>query len=498
MFKLKTEEEEIEAVGYVRQSDEREDKEDISEQTQRAKIKAYCDFNNIKLVEVFKDIDYSGFRISYTKRPGIMEAFKYCREHPKVKKFVVFNLSRLTRRKKDFHLIHSLLSSIDVDICSASEQLDFGTATGRLLTSMLVDFNEYYSDNLSDVMNDNKATNAEKGRWNGGPAPYGLKKNSDGGFTADGEKAITVKTMFRMTFEGKGPYLVAAWLRNQGILTETGVHWTPRRVRYVLKNVTYAGMQRWKGKFHKLANTETLISWEEFEYLQKTRFSKDNVWRGMHNRQLLSTLLRCPDCGSKMSSRKTTATSKRRYICDNKNSYGKCTSPNYDTETLDSAVIGLIGKLAKERYQPVHVLPELSEQTQKDQGISSIKKLQNELTVLEQAKQKVYDDYYLHQKLDETQFNSLMSRYDARQKDVTLMLEKIPLPTKTNYGDYDDVIDLFAEALDVLEPDEKRKAVGLVIQKVIPGNPAIIEFRWGEKREIPASAIKYGNRSVIY
>ncbi|MCM3747420.1 recombinase family protein [Paenibacillus pasadenensis] len=496
MLKLKTIEEDVEGIGYIRQSDERDDKEDISEQTQLSKIQAYCDYNGIKLVKVFKDIDYSGFRISYTKRPGIMEALKYCREHPKIKKFILFNLSRLTRRKKDFHLIQTALESISVDICSASEQLDFGSATGRLVTSVLVDFNEYYSDNLSDVVTANKQTNAEKGRWNGGPAPFGMIKNKEKGLSPDGENAILVRDSFRLALEGKGPYFIAKWLRSKNLLTKTGVSWTARRVRYMLTNCTYAGWQKWKGKLYALANTEPLISWDEFEYLQKTRFSKENVWRGMHNRQLLTTIMRCPHCGSKMSSRMTTAKKRRNYVCDNKNSNGRCLSPNFDTESLDSAVINLIGVLAKERYQTEHILPELTDQ--KEPGLTSIKKLQNELTILEQAKQKVFDDYYLHQKFDEAQFQNLMLRYDTRQKEVARKLEKIPLPTQNNYGELDDVIDLFAEAIEVLEPDEKRKAVGLIVEKIVPGNPAIVEFRWGETREIPAKAIRYGNRNVVY
>ncbi|BFH45168.1 recombinase family protein [Paenibacillus melissococcoides] len=125
------------AIGYIRQSDEREDKEDISEQTQLTKIKQYCEYNDLELVAVFKDIDYSGYRISYTKRPGLMEALRYLYSHKQVKKLVCYNLSRLTRRKKDFSLIHDSLESLHVDICSALEQLDFGTPNGRLFAGIL-------------------------------------------------------------------------------------------------------------------------------------------------------------------------------------------------------------------------------------------------------------------------------------------------------------------------------------------------------------------------
>ncbi|MBJ8192596.1 recombinase family protein, partial [Bacillus cereus] len=40
----------IKAIGYIRQSDEREDKEDISEKTQLTKIEQYCELNDWELV----------------------------------------------------------------------------------------------------------------------------------------------------------------------------------------------------------------------------------------------------------------------------------------------------------------------------------------------------------------------------------------------------------------------------------------------------------------
>lgn len=486
----------IEGIGYIRQSVEREDKEDISEQTQLTKIQGYCDFNNIKLVKVFKDIDYSGFRISYTKRPGIMDSLKYAQEHPSVKKFIIFNLSRLTRRKKDFQLIQNSLTSLQVDICSASEQLDFGSATGRLVTSILVDFNEYYSDNLSDVTNDNKKTNAEKGRWNGGPAPYGLKKENDG-FIADGEKAITIENIFALAKEGKGPYRISNWLQERKIMTETGVDWSPRRVRYVLNNPTYAAMQKWKGKYYPLSNSVALVKWEEdFLYIQSTLFGTDKVWRGKE-RQLLSSILKCPECGSRMHARYSTNKTIRKYVCSLKNSTGQCKSANFELSSLNNAVIELIGDMAKKQYGPEDILPEISDDPNK--GISSIRKLQEELSVLEEAKQKVFDDYYLNSKFSEDQFNALMIRYDKRQKEVSNLLEKIPLPHSKNFGSFDDVIEQFSEAIKVLSDEDKRRSIELIVEEITAGVPTLVHFKWGETKEIhPVEVKKYKQKLIMF
>ncbi|QHZ50870.1 recombinase family protein [Paenibacillus larvae] len=483
----------IKAIGYIRQSDEREDKEDISEQTQLSKIQQYCEFNDWELAEVFKDIDYSGFRIKYTKRPGIMQAIEYIKNNP-VQKLVIFNLSRLTRRRQDFLLIQESLNKLKVDICSTAEQLDFGSPTGRLVANILVNFNEYYSDNLSDVTMDSKKTNAEKGRWNGGPAPFGLKKQNDG-FVIDVEKADAIKLAFSMAKDGKGTYLIANKLNGLSVLTKTGKSWSPRRVRYVLTNPTYAGMQKWQGKFYPLKNCEKLVEWDDFMYIQDTLFGKEKVWKGKE-RHLLSSLLRCPVCGGKMHARFSTGKKSRRYVCNKKNTLGHCPSPNFDLPTLDDAVIQTIGVMSKMRYDTSEIIPQLNE-TQDDR-MNTLKKLHDEYNRLDAAKQKVFDDYYINNKLTEEQFNDLMKRYEKRQNEIDESLKKIPLPRSKTYGDYDDIIEEFVEALSELPKQEKRKSIELLIDKIIPGEPTQIFFKWGEVMEIIPKEIKKYNQKVYF
>lgn len=473
----------IQAIGYIRQSDEREDKEAISEDTQRMKIQQYCDLNNLELVEVFKDIDYSGFRISYLKRPGLMEAFEFIKNHPKVRKFVAFNLSRITRRKKEFTLIQETLQSHDIDICSTAEQLDFGSPTGRLVASILVDFNEYYSDNLSAVTSDNKLTNAERGRWNGGPAPFGLVKH-DGVFVSDGDKGEYVKHFFKLAYQGNGPYKISKWANNNGIKTETGVEWTPRRMRYLLTNSTYAGMQRWDGKYYELKGFDRLVSWDEFLYIQSTLFGKEKAWRGK-DRQLLTSVLRCSTCGKKMYSRRSGTAKKRRYVCCQKNESGGSSCPNIDLTSLDNAVIELVAEFTRTRYGEKSLKGELSS----DSNSSLISGLRLELDQIDRAKQKLFDDYYINQRIKEKDFEVAMKRFEEKQKEISKQLERIPMPNK-KFGDYDSLLKELGLAIASLPSDEIRKIIELAIDEIIPGEVATVKFKWGEIFTIPAKEKK--------
>ncbi|WP_138753512.1 recombinase family protein [Paenibacillus sinopodophylli] len=486
----------IEAVGYIRQSDEREDKEDISEQTQMAKIQSFCDMNNWKLVGVFKDIDYSGFRISYLKRPGLMNAFEYINSHKRVRKFVAFNLSRITRRKKDFILIHESLSKLKVDICSTAELLDFSSPTGRMVANILVNLNEYFSDNLSDITNDSKEINAKKGRWNGGPAPFGIIKK-DGVFIEDGFKAEAVKQAFHLAKEGKGTYIISNWLNSESILTHTGVKWTPRRVRYMLNNISYTAMQKWKGVLYPLMNFPSLVSTEDFMYIQRTLFGKDNMWRGK-NRQLLSSILRCPMCGSKMHSRQTSSKKTRRYVCSSKNSNGNCKSPVIDLPSLNDAILKRIVDISNGRYSKEQISSKIIDET--DNTLSVIQHLQTESRNLEIAIQNVFDDFYMHQKLSEQHFSDLMKRYEKKQIEINKKLENMPIPkTNNKYGNFDELLSELAIAFELgLDSNDKRIMTELIIEKIIPNKITEIHFRWGEIQEINYTKSGYGKNEVLY
>ncbi|WP_082311231.1 recombinase family protein [Paenibacillus sp. FJAT-27812] len=248
-----------------------------------------------------------------------------------------------------------------------------------------------------------------------------LKKNNKDFFVADGYKAAAVIQSFQMAKDGKGPYVISKWLNKESLPTETNLEWTPRRVRYMLSNPTYAAMQRWKDIFYSLNNFESLVSWDDFLYIQSTLFSKEKVWRGKE-RQLLSAILQCPTCGGKIHSRQTGSKKTRRYVCSNKNSHGNCKSPAIDLPSLNDAVLKKIVDISNGRYSKEQISSKLA--VENDESSKILQQLQTEFNNLSSAIQEVFDDFYIHKKLSEHHYSELMKRYEVRQNEIQKKIRK--------------------------------------------------------------------------
>jgi DNA invertase Pin-like site-specific DNA recombinase len=89
------------AVGYVRVSTLEQASEGVSLDAQRDKIRAYCKFNGIKLIDLLADEGVSG---STLERPGLQAALRIL-QRGRANTLVVVKLDRLTRSVRDLCLL---------------------------------------------------------------------------------------------------------------------------------------------------------------------------------------------------------------------------------------------------------------------------------------------------------------------------------------------------------------------------------------------------------
>jgi site-specific DNA recombinase len=162
------------AIGlYLRVStDEQRERQSI--ETQREFGQRYCDLHQLSVYEIFADDGVSGTVPIESRAAGrrVLEAAR----QGKFDQLLVFKLDRLGR---DTRLILNAVAELEkygVRIRSMTEEFDTGTATGRLMLTMLSGFASHEREVIRErsVAGTNRV--AESGAWMGGIVPFGYRK----------------------------------------------------------------------------------------------------------------------------------------------------------------------------------------------------------------------------------------------------------------------------------------------------------------------------------
>ena len=121
-------------IGYIRCSTTGQATEGVTLEAQTRKIRAYCDLNDLNLVEIIEDAGLSGKSIS--GRPGIQRVLELV-SSKKIQNVVIFKLDRLARNLKEACEISELMQKKGCNLHSISEKIDTGSATGKLFYHMI-------------------------------------------------------------------------------------------------------------------------------------------------------------------------------------------------------------------------------------------------------------------------------------------------------------------------------------------------------------------------
>lgn len=243
------------AVIYARVST-KEQVDNLSLETQERACREYCERNRYDVAGVFVD---KGESAKTADRPQFQRAVAFCREG-RVDFFVVYALSRFSRKTHDHAIIGARLKAYGTTLRSVTEPID-DTATGRLMETMLAGFAQFDNDVKSDRTVAGMKAALSKGRWPWQP-PLGYLT----GMVLDPERAPLIRRAFEMTASGQ--YRREELRLRLGELGLTGRHGGPiaaQTFAMLLRNPLFAGIlraPRWG--FEGKANFEPLVSEELF------------------------------------------------------------------------------------------------------------------------------------------------------------------------------------------------------------------------------------------
>lgn len=298
-------------------------------EAQRARMKAYADFNDYEIVGEYEDAGKSGKSIEGRMQfRQMMEDVKSGKDN--ISYVLVFKLSRFGRNAADVLSTLQVMQDFGVNLICVEDGIDSSKDAGKLMISVLSAVAEIERENIRVQTMEGRIQKAREGKWNGGFAPYGYQL-VNGKLEINEEEAVAIRTIYDQYVNTDiGSNGISKYLENHGIRKiqrQNGKNplFDAHLVRLILKNPVYCGKiaygRRKTEKIHGTRNEYHLVEQDNFllvDGLHEAIIPED-VWnaaqakliaqakkyehvnKGKNERtHLLSGIVKCPICGAGM------------------------------------------------------------------------------------------------------------------------------------------------------------------------------------------------------
>ena len=301
---------------------------------QKARMKAFADYNNYDIVGEYEDAGKSGKSIEDRLQFNqMMDDIKSGKDG--VSYVLVFKLSRFGRNAADVLSTLQVMQDFGVNLICVEDGIDSSKDAGKLMISVLSAVAEIERENIRVQTMEGRIQKAREGKWNGGFAPYGYKL-VNGELIINEEEAEAIRVIYNQYVNtNTGANGIAKYLEDHGIhkiIRQNGK--TPlfdaSLIRKILKNPVYCGKiaygRRKMEKIHGTRNDyhlveqdnfllsdgvhEPIVSEELWQSAQVKLLSQakkyEHVNIGKDTKvHLLSGIVKCPVCGAGMYGNKS-------------------------------------------------------------------------------------------------------------------------------------------------------------------------------------------------
>ena len=485
---------------------------------QKARMKAYADFNDYQIVGEYEDAGKSGKsiegRASFCR---MMEDIKSGKDG--VAYVLVFKLSRFGRNAADVLSTLQVMQDFGVNLICVEDGIDSSKDAGKLMISVLSAVAEIERENIRVQTMEGRIQKAREGRWNGGFAPYGYRL-VDGVLQINEDEAPAIRTIFEQYVNtdtganGLSKYLETHGFQKLARQNGTSPLFSATLIRAILKNPVYCGKiafgRRKLEKIHGTRNEyhqvpqenyllvdglhEGIVSEELWNAAQVKLLAQSKRYEPVNRSKteqahLLSALVKCPVCGAGMYSNKCTKRKKdgtpyksfSYYSCKHRKMQRgqKCDfNKQIQEEVLDNAVVEVIIKLVSNPKFAAMMQEKINSKVDTTAIEQEIAAAEKQLRQYYSVKSKIMEEidtldpddrhyiirksdlderlYRMYDKIEEAE-NNLM---DARAKKQAIEADKI-----TGDNIYK-VLICFEKLYNVMNPLERKKLMEHLISEI--------------------------------
>jgi DNA invertase Pin-like site-specific DNA recombinase len=254
-----------------------------------------------------------------------------------IKAIVAWDPDRLYRRMTDLEGLVDTLEQHPVEVATVNAgDIDLSTANGRLQARITGAVARHESEHKAERLRAKHEELAERGRWSGGPRPYGYRPAGDGALELIPEEAEIVREVAARVLAGESLHPICRDLDARGVPTARGSQWRPATLSSILQSPTIVGERRWHGTGPVTATWEPIIDLATSLQLRTVLDPKKP--RGITPRvNWLAGILVCGNCGLKLQGMRR-ETGKRRFACPPGPSHSGCGRIEVNAEPVEKVI----------------------------------------------------------------------------------------------------------------------------------------------------------------
>ena len=320
------------AVIYCRISDDRAGA-GLGVSRQEDDCRRLAENRGLIVTQVYVDNDMSAYKGK--TRPGYKALLASARDGA-VDVILAWHPDRLHRSPVELEEFISICEKHDLQVLTVqSGEIDLSTPSGRMVARMLGSAARYESEHKAERQRRKALELARAGKvGGGGTRPFGFE---DDFRTIRSDEAMILRSVVARFLAGESIGSLTVWLDENNIRTSSGITWSRTSLRRLIRSARISGQRAHNDEILGPAEWKAIITPEQTARVRAILDDPRRRFQRPPRRYLLSTLLRCHACDSKMVGRPR-GDHVRRYVCPkiigSYNGCGKTFILAEDTEDL--------------------------------------------------------------------------------------------------------------------------------------------------------------------
>jgi DNA invertase Pin-like site-specific DNA recombinase len=219
------------AIGYIRVSSEEQADSGLGLESQRQRIRAYCEMKGLQLTTIFEDAGVSGGKALATRPAGARLLADAKKNKPVL---IVAKFDRLFRSVADAAQTIAEFDKKGIELVAIVEGFDMTSAYGRAMAQMASVFAELERAMIRERTK--AAMNVKRGRNErmSHKVPFGWDEGGDGILERNEKEQRAIGWMRQLKREGKSLRQIASLLNERGVEPKQAKRWLHSSVLRIL------------------------------------------------------------------------------------------------------------------------------------------------------------------------------------------------------------------------------------------------------------------------